>query len=163
MRTTGHYAPWFLAAVAAALIVLTVVPPLSDAVPWPVLLAVLGLAGYLALAVFAHNRRLCERCIGSVPLEASRVAEKYGRRFRVAHLFENRLYAFGYLGAVVGAALLAAHPVGRYVWAAAQATLVYLLFVYVTHQRLRPWCPQCRRGGDERHAPTRPNPVSSGV
>src|SRR5688572_13604273 len=62
MRTTGHYAPWFLAAVAAGLIVLTVVPPLSDAVPWPVLLAVLGLAGYLAVAVFAHNRRLCERC-----------------------------------------------------------------------------------------------------
>jgi hypothetical protein len=163
MRTTGHYAPWLLALVACGLIVLTVVPELSDAVPWPVLLAVLGLAGYLALAVLAHNRRLCERCIGSVPLDASRVAERYGLRFRVAHLFEHRSLAVGYLATVLGTALLATHPVGRYAWAAAQASLVYLVFVYVTHQRLQPWCPQCRHGGDERVAPARPNPVSSGM
>jgi hypothetical protein len=163
MRTTGHYAPWFLALVACGLIVLAVVPELSDAVPWPVLIGVLIAVGYLAVAVFAHNRRLCERCIASVPLDASRVAERYGLRFRVAHLFERRTWAVGYLAAVVATALFATHPVGRYVWAAAQASLVYLLFVYVTHQRLQPWCPQCGHGGDERTAPTRPNPVSTGL
>jgi hypothetical protein len=162
-RTAGHYAPWFLAALVGGLIVLTVVPALSAVIPWPVLLAVLGIAGYLALCVFAHNRRLCERCIGSVPLDASKVAERYGARFRVAHLFEHRPLAVAYLVAVVGSAVLAAHPIGRYVWAAAQASLVYLLFVYVTHQRLQPWCPECGRGGEERSAPTRPNPVSSGI
>ena len=54
------------------------------------------------------------------------------------------------------AALLSTHPVGRYGWAAVQATLAYLLFVYVTHQRLQPWCPKCRNGGEEVRAPIRP-------
>jgi hypothetical protein len=166
-RTAGHYAPWYLAALLSGLIVLTVVPEWADLVPWPalagVLLAVLLAAGYLALCVFAHNRRLCERCIGSVPLAASRVASRYGLRFRVAHLFERKALAIAYLAALVGSAVLGAHPVGRYAWAAAQASLIYLLFVYLTHQRLQPWCPQCRQGGADQIAPTRPNPVSSGL
>jgi hypothetical protein len=165
-RTAGHYAPWFLAALLGALVVLTVVPALSAAVPlavlFAILLAALAGAGYLALCVFAHNRRLCERCIASVPLDASRVAGRYGIRFRVAHLFERRAFAVAYLGTVLGSAALATHPVGRYVWATVQASLVYLLVVYVTHQRLQPWCPRCRNGGEELTAPTRPAPVSSG-
>ena len=40
--------------------------------------------------------------------------------------------------------------------------MVYLLFVYVTHRRLQPWCPQCRHGGGRLIAPTGPNPLSSG-
>lgn len=162
-RTAGHYAPWFLAGLVCGLIVLTVVPALSGSVPWPILLAVWGGAGYLALCVFAHNRRLCEKCIGSVPLDASKVAERYGVRFRVAHLFEHRALAFSYLAAVLGCAALAAHPIGRYAWAVAQASLVYLLFVYITHQRLQPWCPRCRHGGEVETAPSTPNPVSTGL
>jgi hypothetical protein len=79
------------------------------------------------------------------------------------HLFERRAPAIAYLAAVIGSAALATHPIGRYAWAAAQASLAYLLFAYVTHQRLRPWCPQCRTGGTDLTAPTRPNPVSSGL
>jgi hypothetical protein len=163
MRTAGHYAPWALAALVGGLAVLTAVPSLSDAVPWPILLAVLLGAGYLALCLVAHARRLCERCIRSVPLDASRVAARYRIRFRVAHLFEHKPLAIAYLGAVVATALLAEHPVGRYAWAAAQVSLAYLMFVYVTHRRLQPWCPRCRQGGSDLIAPTRPNPVSSGV
>ena len=166
-RTAGHYAPWYLAALLSGLIVLTVVPEWADLVPWPVLagalLAVLVAAVYLALCVFAHNRRLCERCIGSVPLDASRVASRYGLRFRVAHLFERKAPAIAYLTALLGSAVLSVHPVGRYAWAAAQASLVYLLFVYVTHQRLQPWCPHCGNGGEEMTAPTTPSPVSSHI
>ena len=166
-RTAGHYAPWYLAALLSGLIVLTVVPEWADLVPWPVLagalLAVLVAAVYLALCVFAHNRRLCERWIGSVPLDASRVASRYGLRFRVAHLFERKAPAIAYLTALLGSAVLSVHPVGRYAWAAAQASLIYLLFVYVTHQRMQPWCPQCRQGGSHQVTPARPNPVSSGL
>jgi hypothetical protein len=166
-RTAGHYAPWLLAALLGGLVVLTVAPALSAAVPPAVLLVVLLVAlvaaGYLALCVFAHNRRLCERCIAAVPLDASRVAARYGLRFRVAHLFERPALAIAYLAALIGSAALATHPIGRYAWAAAQASLGYLLFAYVTHQRLQPWCPQCRGGGPELTAPTRPNPVSSGL
>jgi hypothetical protein len=162
MRTVGHYAPWALAAVVGGLIVLTAVPAFSAAVPWPVLLAVLVGAGYLALCLVAHDRHLCERCIRSVPLDATRVAARYRLRFRVAHLFEHRPLAIGYLGAVLATALLADHPIGRYAWATAQGSLVYLLFVYVTHRRLQPWCPGCRQGGTDVVAPAPPNPVSSG-
>jgi hypothetical protein len=166
-RTAGHYAPWFLAALLGGLVVLTVVPALAAAIPPAVmlgaLLVALVAAGYLAACVFAHNRRLCERCIASVPLDASRVADRYGLRFRVTHLFERRALAVAYLAAVLGSAALATHPIGRYAWAAAQASLGYLIFAYLTHQRLQPWCPQCRGGGTDLTAPRRPNPVSSGL
>jgi hypothetical protein len=84
-------------------------------------------------------------------------------RFVVAHLFERKSFAFVYLGIVVGSSFLYGHPVGRYGWAAAEGSLVYLLFVYVTHQRLQPWCPYCRNGGEELTAPTTPTPVSTQV
>jgi hypothetical protein len=161
-KIVGHYAPWLLAALVGSLIVLTLLPSVSAAVPWQVLLGVLAVAVALALSLLAHNRRLCERCIASLPLDASTVASRYAVRFRVAHLFERKLSAACYLGAVVGSALLATHPVGRYGWAAAEASLIYLLFVYVTHQRLQPWCPQCRNGGEELTAPTTPSPVTTG-
>jgi hypothetical protein len=89
------------------------------------------------------------------------VADRYAVRFRVAHVFERRLFALGYLAVVVITSLLYAHPVGRYAWAAVQASLVYLLFVYATHQRLRPWCPRCGNGGQEWTVPTTPSPVST--
>lgn len=166
-RTAGHYAPWFLAALVSGLIVLTLVPEWAGVVPWPllagVLLAVLVAALYLALCVFAHNRRLCEKCIGSVPLDASRVASRYGLRFRVAHLFERKVFALAYLAALTGSALLYEYPVGRVGWALAEVSLLYLLLVYVTHQRLQPWCPQCGNGGEERTAPAGPRPLSTRI
>jgi hypothetical protein len=162
-RVVGHYAPWLLATVLGLLIALTLVPVVPLFVVVPVLLAMFAVALYLAFALFAHNRRLCERCIAALPLDASTVAHRYAWRFRVAHLFENRVLAVGYLGVVLGSSLLYTHPVGRYAWAAVQATLVYLLLVYMTHQRLQPWCPRCRDGGEELAAPTAPSPVTSQV
>ena len=71
------------------------------------------------------------------------------------------MFAVGYLAVVVGSSFLYFDPVGRYVWATVQASLVYLLLVYTTHQRLQPWCPFCRGGGEEQLTPTAPTPVSS--
>jgi hypothetical protein len=158
-RIIGHYAPWLLAALVGLLIALTLVPVASAYVGWQALIVLLPVAGFLAFAIFAHNRHLCERCIASVPLEASTVAGRHAVRFRVAHLFERRVFAFCYLAALVGSSFLYSHPAGRYVWAAAQASLIYLLLVYVTHQRLQPWCPHCRNGGQEQRASTTPSPV----
>jgi len=160
-RIVGHYAPWLLAALVGALIVLTLVPAASAYVPWPVPLILIPLAVFLGLSLLVHNRHLCERCIAALPLDAATVASRYAVRFRVAHLFESRLFAACYVGTLAVAAFLYGHPVGRFVWAAAEASLVYLLLVYVTHQRLQPWCPYCRNGGEEQHAPTPPNPVST--
>jgi hypothetical protein len=160
-RFVGHYAPWLLTFVVAALIVLTLVPVVADVVAWPVLAALQVGVLLLAVSMFVHNRHLCSRCIASVPLDASNVAARYTTRFRVAHLFERKLLAVGYLVVVLGSATLSTHPLGRYAWALAQASLVYLLIVYVTHQRLQPWCPQCKHGGEEMTAPTAPTPVST--
>lgn len=163
-RLIGHYAPWLLTAVLGLLIVLTVVPRVAELLPLILVLVLLFAAvAYLAVTLFAHGRRLCEHCIRALPLDASTVAQRYRLRFRTAHLFERRPLAIGYLGVVIASSLLYAHPVGRYVWAAVQATLAYLLVVYVTHQRLQPWCPQCRAGGEEITAPSAPAPVTSQV
>jgi high-affinity Fe2+/Pb2+ permease len=160
-RLVGHYAPWLLAVVVGVLIALTLAPALTIFIGWEVLILLLAAVGFLAFSIFAHNRRLCERCIASMPLDASTVASRYAVRFRIAHLFERRVFAGCYLGAVVGSSFLYDHPIGRYAWAAAQVSLVYLLRVYVTHQRLQPWCPYCKHGGEERTVPTHPAPVST--
>jgi hypothetical protein len=150
-----------LAALVGGLIVLTLVPAVAEAVPWPAQVALLGIAVALALSLLAHNRRLCERCIASLPLDAAEVAGRRALRFRVAHLFEKKLLGLCYLGTVAGCAFVYDHPVGRYAWALVQASLVYLLISYVTHQRLQPWCPHCRHGGEEQTTPTTPDPVST--
>jgi hypothetical protein len=158
-RIVGHYAPWFLATLVGALIALTLVPAVSSFIPWQAMAGLLAVAVFLGISILVHNRRLCERCIASLPLDATAVAGRYAIRFRVAHLFESKLFALCYLAAIAGSAFLYSDPVGRYGWAVVQASLVYLLFVYVTHQRLQPWCPHCRNGGEELSAPTTPSPV----
>jgi hypothetical protein len=161
IRIVGHHAPRLLAAVVGLLIVVTVAPAASFLAAWQVLLVVLAVVAFLGYTIFVHNRHLCERCIASMPLDPSTEAVRYGLRFLVAHMFERRAFAFGYLAVVVGSSFLYGHPVGRYGWAAVEASLVYLLFVYVTHQRLQPWCPYCGNGGEELAAPVTPTPVSS--
>jgi hypothetical protein len=160
-RTVGHYAPWLLVAFVGLLIALTVAPILRAYLPWYVSALLLTGAVALGLAILAHNRQLCERCIAALPLDASATAARYAVRLRVAHLFERRLFAVCYLCAIAGCAFLYSHPVGRYGWAVVQASLAYLLVAYVTHQRLQPWCPHCRTGGAELTIPTSPEPVTS--
>src|SRR2546423_7127280 len=101
-RFVGHYAPWFLATLVSALIALTLVPAASSFVPWQAMVALLAVAVFLGISILVHNRRLCERCIASLPLDASTVASRYAIRFRVAHLFERKLFALCYLAAVAG-------------------------------------------------------------
>src|SRR5437763_16063724 len=98
MRTAiGHYAPWFLSVVIGALVVLTLLPAVFAAVPWEVLMALLPLAVAAGGYILDHNRRLCERCIGAMPLDASTAAGRHPRRFRAARLFEKKLFGLGYL------------------------------------------------------------------
>ena len=112
VRIVGHYAPWLLGVLVSALTVLTLVPDAVD-VPWPALVPLLGAAIALGLSILVHNRRLCERCIAALPLDATATAARYGRRFRVAHLFQHRLFALGFVAGIVGTSLLYGDPVGR--------------------------------------------------
>ncbi|HKT05034.1 MAG TPA: hypothetical protein VJT31_36425 [Rugosimonospora sp.] len=162
-RYVGHYAPRMLTTLVGLLIVLTLVPAAAAFVPWQALTLIMVATVGLTLSIFAHNRHLCERCVSGMPLDASAVAARYGLRFRAAHLFERKLLALGYLATVVGSAILSANPAGRYAWALSQASLVYLLLVYVTHQRLQPWCPYCGNGGEENTTPSTPSPLSTQI
>ena len=101
-KFVGHYAPWLLTIPIGALIVVTLTSDRSSSVPWPVVVVPLVVAGFLGLSLLAHTRRLCERCVAALPLDAAKVADRYGRRFRTAHLFESKLFAFGYLAVVAG-------------------------------------------------------------
>ena len=160
-RTVGHYAPWIMVVLVGALTVTTAVPAVSAAVPWFASLALIPLVLYVGVSIIVHNRQLCERCIAALPLDASAAAGRYGRRFRVAHLFQTRFFAACYLAVVAGSFVLYSDPVGRFGTALVESSLVYLLFVYVTHQRLQPWCPYCRHGGgDDETTPVTPDPVS---
>jgi len=161
-RIVGHYAPRLLLGIVATLVVLTLVPAAADLVPWPASLALLTGAVLLGVSLVAHNRRLCERCIAALPLDASLVASRYRVRFRVAHLFESKLFALGYLAVVAGSSFFYDNPVGKYPAAVVEASLAYLLFAYVTHQRLQPWCPHCKHGGEEQITPVTPTPVTVG-
>src|SRR4051812_14968670 len=96
----GHHAPRILLGVVAALVALTVAPmpaQVSTQLLFGGLMTLMVLTVVLAVAIFSHNRKLCERCISSVPLNASAVASKYSARFRVAHFFERKLFALAYL------------------------------------------------------------------
>lgn len=164
----GHWGAQMLvgAIVATVLLVLRPLPADNPAALFiPVALFLFVIGSWIMMR--QHDRRLCEHCMSSMPLDASAVAARYGRRFTFAHLGSNRRWVVGYLVVLIGSnfvlldtALLPASA-SRWVWAAVQATMIYLILAYSTHRKLQPWCPQCRDdgGGDTVDAP---EPVPTG-
>jgi hypothetical protein len=137
--------------------VLRPVPATPLALLAPILLMALVIASWIAMR--QHDRGLCERCMGSMPLNPSEAAARSRRRFFVTHLGSNRRVVAGYLIALVAANILllpgpgVTQTMGEYAWAAVQTSLIYLVVCYTTHRRLQPWCPECEGGGpgdDER-------------
>jgi hypothetical protein len=133
-------------------------------------------AMWLPLALFAivigswllmrqHDRRLCEHCAQSMPLNAAEVAAAYRYRFATAHA--NRRTIVSYLVVLIGAnvLLVAGGQPGRYLWALIQLSMVYLVLAYSSHRRFQPWCPQCRNdggGGDSWIDAPEPTPSGGG-
>ena len=150
----GHWAPEILVGVIVASIVLTVRPPSYETV-WgpvaPVLLIGIVVAAWIQMR--QHDRSLCERCIGSMPLNPSAAAQRYKRRLALVHLgSERRAIAVYFVFLFVANLGLALAPpallqLATLAWAAAQSTLIYLVLSHTTHRRLQPWCQQCGDGG----------------
>ena len=169
-RRLGHWAPQVLVAVIAASIVSVLWPPAYDApaaVVVPATLVALVLLSWVGLR--QHERRLCEECMASLPLDPAGAALRYRARLAVAHLATDLRLVVGYLlvlvtGSVVllDLATVPAH-VGRPLWVALQLTLVYLVLSYSTHRRLQPWCRRCSGGGDDHVETPDPLPTGSGV
>ena len=152
--------------VATIALVLRPLPPDNPAaVLIPVALFALVIGSWILMR--RHDRRLCEQCMSSMPLDASNLAARRGRRFALAHLGSNRRFVVGYLVILIGSnfvlldtALLPASA-SRWLWAAIQSTMIYLILAYSTHRKLQPWCPQCRDGGGGLDVDA-PEPVPTG-
>ncbi len=125
--------------------------------PLPGMFAVtvpIALFGVLVLSwllMRQHDRRLCELCMLSMPLNPSEQATRYKRRFWMAHgAAESRLMA-PYLVVLIGSNFATTTPTGRLCWAMIQLSMVYLILSYSTHRRLQPWCPWCSEDGGGDH------------
>ena len=126
-------------------------------------LALFAFAGFSWIVMRTHDRRLCEPCMRSMPLDAAKTAERYKRRFRTVHLADNRTLVLGYVALLVAGDVLwlRAGMSGRIVWAVVESSMFYLVFCYSSHRRFQPWCPECR-GGDTYVQPFVPQPLPAG-
>lgn len=166
-RRLGHWAPQVLVAVIAAQMVSVLRPPSYDAaaaVAIPVTLIALVLLSWAALR--QHDRRLCEDCMASMPLNPTEAALHYRARLAVVHLATNLRLVIAYLVVLLAGNLvlhLSLVPVhlGRALYAGLQLTLIYLVLSYSTHRRLQPWCRRCRGGGDDHVETPEPSPTGT--
>jgi hypothetical protein len=142
----GHYAPQFLSVAILSAIALGIRPmaatPLTALVTVALLVFVLVTWGFLR----QHDRRLCESCARSMPLNAAQAAAKCQRRFWLAHTGSNPRVVIPYLAVLIGTNFLFS-PAGRIVWALVQSSMIYLILAYSSHRKLQPWCPWCSGGG----------------
>jgi ribosomal protein S27AE len=113
-----------------------------------ILTAVVLLAFVIVTWLFMrqHDRRLCERCAASMPLNAAEHAARFNRRFWLAHAGGNPKVMIPYLIVLVGSNFLTG-TVGRIGWALVQSSMIYLIMAHSSHRKLQPWCPQCSGGG----------------
>jgi hypothetical protein len=109
--------------------------------------ALIGFVIITWLLMRKHDRTLCESCARSIPLNAAEQSARYRRRFATAHAGGNLKLVIAYLAVLLGSNYLLTVPHGRWVWAAIQASMIYLISAHSTHRRLQPWCPWCSDGG----------------
>jgi hypothetical protein len=141
----GHYAPDVISVVIVALVAFRLAPPPRITVlPIAAGLFVAVLGSWLVLR--RHDRRLCEPCLASMPLDPARRAQRLGYRFRIAHIGSRPGAVAAYLAVVMGSVALPG-TVGLVIWLAVQFSLIVAIRSYVTHRRLQPWCPICSADG----------------
>lgn len=165
----GHWGAQLLVTSIVATVALALRPPppgnpLALEAPVALFFFVLTSWGFMR----QHDRRLCEFCMASLPLDASQVAARYRRRLAVAHIGSDLRITAAYLIVLIASSpvllntKLLPTPMAQLVWAAIQASMIYLVLSYRTHRKLQPWCPQCR-GGDGGHDHVdAPEPVPTG-
>ena len=155
----GHFAPEVLCLSIVAAVMIGLRPPDSALmVTAPVALMTVVVVSWLLMR--RHDRRLCEQCMSSMPLNAAEKAVKYQRRFWMAHTGSEKRFLIPYLTVLIGSNFFPG-TWGRLAWAAIQLTMIYLILSHVAHRRFQPWCPWCSSGGggSEREDDTTPPPL----
>lgn len=141
----GHYSSELLIVSIFAAITVGVYPlpgVLSFSVP--VIIFAFVIASWLLMR--QHDRRLCEQCVLSMPLNPAALAARYGMRFKVTHAFTEPRVFVPYLVVLIGSSF-EMNTIGRIPWALIQFSMIYLILSQSTHRKLQPWCPQCQGGG----------------
>jgi hypothetical protein len=142
---------------AIVAVVLVPVLPLPGLFTFTVPVALFGLVIVAFLLMREHDRRLCEMCMGSMPLNAAERASQYQLRFWLAHSATDPRIVAPYMVVLIGSNFVIA-IITQVGWAAIQLTMVYLVLAYSTHRKLQPWCPWCSEGGGGSHVED-PTPV----
>lgn len=145
----GHHANEVLIASIVASVALGL-KPLPGLLQLTVPIAVFAVIVLSWILMRQHDRRLCDLCLLSMPLNPSEHAARYGRRFWMAHTGSEPRFLVPYLVVLIGSNFATSTP-GRLCWAAVQLSMVYLIMAYSTHRRLQPWCPWCSEGGGGDH------------
>ena len=141
----GHYASQMLiASILAAVAIGLFPPPGLLALTVPVAVFAFVIVSFLMMR--AHDRSLCEQCMGAMPLNAAEEATRLKWRFWTAHTGSEPRFLIPYLVLLLGSNFTTTTP-GRALWAGMQLTMVYLILAQATHRRLQPWCPWCSEGG----------------
>ncbi|HEV7205295.1 MAG TPA: hypothetical protein VGN18_11855 [Jatrophihabitans sp.] len=141
----GHYSTGMLmGAIGGAIAIGLFPPPGLLAITLPVLLFAFVIVSWLLMR--HHDRRLCEHCVLSMPLNPSEQANRFQRRFWLAHTGSEPRFLIPYLAALIGSNFLTT-TLGRVAWAVIQSSMIYLVLANTTHRRLQPWCPWCSGGG----------------
>lgn len=141
----GHLAPEILSAsILASILVGLRPPPGLLGLTVPLSLMVVVLASWVLMR--RHDRRLCEHCMASMPLNAAEKAIGYHRRFWMAHTGSERRFLIPYLTVLIGSNFFPG-TWGHLAWALIQTSMIWLIVSNVTHRRFQPWCPWCSDGG----------------
>jgi hypothetical protein len=154
----GHFAPELLSVSIVAAIAVGLRPPSGPLMlTLPAALMLFVVASWLCMR--RHDRRLCEQCAASMPLNAAERAGRYQRRFWLAHAASEPRYLVPYLIVLIGSNF-APGTFGHIVWAVAQSSMIYLIVSHSSHRRLQPWCPTCRTdGGGSHNVQDTPDPI----
>lgn len=141
----GHHASGLLIAAIVAVVGVGLHPlPGLLAFTAPIALFAVVLLSWVLMR--QHDRRLCEQCASSMPLNPAERAQRYGRRFWMAHTGSEPRFLVPYVIVLVSSNF-ATSPAGRIGWALIQLSMIYLILAQQTHRRLQPWCPWCSGGG----------------
>jgi Zn-dependent protease with chaperone function len=152
-RRWGHYGATWLVLSVGGILALGLNPPRvsgTSALIAPIAIFGFALASWSAMR--QHDRRLCELCTTSMPLNMTERAARYRLRFTVVHAVVSKPLVISYLVVLIGSdlVLMRGTAVERLAWAGIQSSMVYLVLAYASHRRFQPWCPQCRGGHGER-------------
>ncbi len=141
----GHHATAILIAAILAVIAMGFFP-LPGLFSFTMPIALLAVVLFSWFLMRQHDRRLCEQCVMSMPLNPAEKATRLKRRFWMAHTGSEPRFLIPYLVVLISSNF-ATSTIGRIGWGLMQLSMVYLIMSNSTHRRLQPWCPWCSDGG----------------